>query len=160
MGVVNLRYETQRSTIVTTNRGLLDGGEICGDTIVAAAILYRLRHDAVVFKIKDADAYENTRSSPQQPPTPPRGGAANLPRNTPTARPRLSLIANRCPRDKPSDQRMIEERCSARIGRQQPLIGLHSGRGWRGPSRGRRRARPTLWSPESKPVSSLEYWRG
>ena len=50
--VVNLRYEKQHSTIVTTNRGLPDWGEIFGDTVVAAAILDRLMHDAVVFNIK------------------------------------------------------------------------------------------------------------
>ncbi len=50
--VVNLRYEKQHSTIVTTNRGLPDWGEIFGDTVVAAAILDRLMHDAIVFNIK------------------------------------------------------------------------------------------------------------
>ena len=50
--VVNIRYENQHSTIVTTNRGLPDWGEIFGDTVVAAAILDRLMHDAVVFNIK------------------------------------------------------------------------------------------------------------
>ena len=50
--VVNLRYEKQHSTIVTTNRGLPDWGEIFGDSVVAAAILDRLMHDAVVFNIK------------------------------------------------------------------------------------------------------------
>ena len=50
--VVNLRYEKQHSTIVTTNRGLPDWGEIFGDTVVAAAILDRLMHNAVVFNIK------------------------------------------------------------------------------------------------------------
>ena len=50
--VVNLRYEKQHSTIVTTNRGLPDWGEIFGDTVVAAGILDRLMHNAVVFNIK------------------------------------------------------------------------------------------------------------
>ena len=50
--VVNQRYEKQHSTIVTTNRGLPDWGEIFGDTVVAAAILDRLMHDAIVFNIK------------------------------------------------------------------------------------------------------------
>jgi DNA replication protein DnaC len=50
--VVNLRYEKQHSTIVTTNRGLPDWGEIFGDTVVAAAILDRLMHNAIVFNIK------------------------------------------------------------------------------------------------------------
>ena len=50
--VVNLRYEKQHSTIVTTNRALPDWGEIFGDAVVAAAILDRLMHNAVVFNIK------------------------------------------------------------------------------------------------------------
>ena len=50
--VVNQRYEKQHSTIVTTNRGLPVWGEIFGDTVVAAAILDRLMHNAVVFNIK------------------------------------------------------------------------------------------------------------
>jgi DNA replication protein DnaC len=50
--VVNIRYEKQHSTIVTTNRGLPDWGEIFGDTVVASAILDRLMHNAVVFNIK------------------------------------------------------------------------------------------------------------
>ena len=37
---------------MTTNRGLPDWGEIFGDTVVAAAILDRLMHDAIVFNIK------------------------------------------------------------------------------------------------------------
>jgi DNA replication protein DnaC len=50
--VINLRYEKQHSTIVTTNRGLQAWGDIFGDTVVAAAILDRLMHEAVVFNIK------------------------------------------------------------------------------------------------------------
>ena len=50
--IVNLRYEKSHSTIVTTNRGLPDWGEIFGDAVVAAAILDRLMHNAVVFNIK------------------------------------------------------------------------------------------------------------
>ena len=42
----------RHATIVTTNRGLPDWGEIFGDTVVAAAILDRLMHNAVVFNIK------------------------------------------------------------------------------------------------------------
>jgi DNA replication protein DnaC len=40
------------STIVTTNRGLPEWGEILGDPVVAAAILDRLMHRAIVFNIK------------------------------------------------------------------------------------------------------------
>jgi DNA replication protein DnaC len=42
--VVNRRYETGHSTIVTTNCGLPEWGEILGDPVVAAAILDRLMH--------------------------------------------------------------------------------------------------------------------
>lgn len=37
---------------MTTNRGLPDWGRIFGDAVVAAAILDRLMHNAVVFNIK------------------------------------------------------------------------------------------------------------
>jgi DNA replication protein DnaC len=50
--VVNHRYEKRHPTIVTTNRGLPDWGNVFGDAVVAAAILDRLMHDAVVFNIK------------------------------------------------------------------------------------------------------------
>jgi DNA replication protein DnaC len=50
--VVNTRYEKRHPTIVTTNRGLPDWGQIFGDPVVAAAILDRLMHNAVVFNIK------------------------------------------------------------------------------------------------------------
>jgi DNA replication protein DnaC len=50
--VVNRRYEVGHSTLVTTNRGLPEWGEILGDPVVAAAILDRLMHRAIVFNIK------------------------------------------------------------------------------------------------------------
>jgi DNA replication protein DnaC len=50
--VVNSRYEKGHPTIVSTNRGLPDWGEIFGDSVVAAAILDRLMHNAVVFNIR------------------------------------------------------------------------------------------------------------
>ncbi|MGQ0678182.1 MAG: IS21-like element helper ATPase IstB [Actinomycetota bacterium] len=50
--VVNRRYEMRSATIVTTNRGLPSWGEVFGDPVVAAAILDRLMHRAVVFNIK------------------------------------------------------------------------------------------------------------
>lgn len=50
--VVNRRYEVGNSTIVTTNRGLPEWGDILGDPVVAAAILDRLMHRAIVFNIK------------------------------------------------------------------------------------------------------------
>ncbi len=50
--VVNTRYEKGHPTIVTTNRGLPDWGTIFGDTVVAAAVLDRLMHNAIVFNIR------------------------------------------------------------------------------------------------------------
>ena len=50
--VVNTRYEKGHPTLVTTNRGLPDWGTIFGDTVVAAAVLDRLMHNAIVFNIK------------------------------------------------------------------------------------------------------------
>ena len=51
--VVNRRYEHGSSTIVTTNRSLSSWGELFGgDGVIAAAILDRLLHRAVVINIK------------------------------------------------------------------------------------------------------------
>lgn len=50
--VINSRYEKGHPTIVTTNRGLPDWGDVFGDSVVAAAILDRLMHNAVVFNIR------------------------------------------------------------------------------------------------------------
>jgi len=50
--VVNARYDKRHPTIVTTNRGLPDWGTVFGDPVVAAAILDRLMHDAIVFNIR------------------------------------------------------------------------------------------------------------
>jgi len=50
--VVNTRYERGHPTLITTNRGLPEWGEIFGGPVVAAAILDRLMHNAVVFNIK------------------------------------------------------------------------------------------------------------
>ena len=50
--VVNTRYNKGLPTLVTTNRGLPEWGRVFGDTVVAAAILDRLMHNAVVFNIK------------------------------------------------------------------------------------------------------------
>jgi hypothetical protein len=49
--VVNTRYEKGHPTIVTTNRGLPDWDNIFGDTVVAAAVLDRSMHIAIVFNI-------------------------------------------------------------------------------------------------------------
>lgn len=50
--VVNTRYHKGHPTIVTTNRGLPDWGDIFGDSVIAAAILDRIMHNAIVFNIK------------------------------------------------------------------------------------------------------------
>ena len=50
--VVNTRYEKGHPTFVTTNRGLPAWGQIFGDAVVAAAILDRLMHKAIVFNIR------------------------------------------------------------------------------------------------------------
>ena len=68
----------QHSTIVTTNRGLPDWGEIFGDAVVASAILDRLMHNAVVFNIKgpswrlrEHQALTTASHRPDQTTTPP-----------------------------------------------------------------------------------------
>lgn len=51
--VINRRYERAASTIVTTNRSLSSWAELFGgDAVIAAAILDRLLHRAVVINIK------------------------------------------------------------------------------------------------------------
>ena len=50
--VVDTRYNKGLPTIVTTNRGLPEWGSVFGDTVVAAAILDRLMHNAIVFNIR------------------------------------------------------------------------------------------------------------
>ena len=50
--VINTRYEHGHPTLVTTNRGLPEWGEVFGDAVVASAILDRLMHNAIVFNIK------------------------------------------------------------------------------------------------------------
>ena len=48
--LVNARYE-KGATILTSNRGFKDWGDIFGDNVVAAALLDRLLHHAVVVEI-------------------------------------------------------------------------------------------------------------
>ncbi len=50
--VVNHRYDNGHPTLVTTNRGLPDWGTVFGDSVIAAAILDRLLHRAVVLNIR------------------------------------------------------------------------------------------------------------
>ena len=72
--VVNTRYERGHPTLITTNRGLPEWGEIFGDPVVAAAILDRLMHNAVVFNIKgpswrmrEHQALEEATTAKEQP---------------------------------------------------------------------------------------------
>ena len=68
--VVNARYEKRHPTLVTTNRGLPDWGQVFGGA-VAAAILDRLMHDAVVINIKGPSwRLIDHHPSPPPPPTP------------------------------------------------------------------------------------------
>lgn len=53
--LVNVRYE-KGSMILTSNRGFKDWGEIFGDNVIAAALLDRLLHHAVVIQI-DGNSY-------------------------------------------------------------------------------------------------------
>ena len=50
--VINARDENGHPTLATSNRGLPSWGEVFGDAAVAAAILDRLMHRAVLFNIK------------------------------------------------------------------------------------------------------------
>jgi DNA replication protein DnaC len=51
--LVNARYE-RGAMILTSNRGFSEWGEVFGDTVVAAALLDRLLHHAVVVQIEGA----------------------------------------------------------------------------------------------------------
>ena len=53
--LINARYE-RGAMILTSNRGFKDWGEIFGDNVVAAALLDRLLHHAVVIQI-DGNSY-------------------------------------------------------------------------------------------------------
>ena len=50
--VVNQRYDKGHPTLVTTNRSLPAWGTVFGDDVIAAAILDRLLHNAVVLNIR------------------------------------------------------------------------------------------------------------
>jgi DNA replication protein DnaC len=50
--VVSQRYDKGVPTLVTSNRSLPSWGELFGDDVVAAAILDRILHRAVVFNIR------------------------------------------------------------------------------------------------------------
>ena len=49
--LVNARYE-KGATVLTSNRGFKDWGTIFGDIVVAAALLDRLLHHAIVIEIE------------------------------------------------------------------------------------------------------------
>ena len=49
--LVNARYE-KGAMILTSNRGFKEWGEVFGDNVVAAALLDRLLHHAVVIQIE------------------------------------------------------------------------------------------------------------
>lgn len=49
--LVNARYKKKGATILTSNRGFKDWGEIFGDNVVAAALLDRLLHHAIAIEI-------------------------------------------------------------------------------------------------------------
>ena len=49
--LVNARYE-KGAMILTSNRGFKEWGEVFGDPVVAAALLDRLLHHAVVIEIE------------------------------------------------------------------------------------------------------------
>ncbi len=51
--LVNARYE-KGAMILTSNRGFRDWGEVFGDNVIAAALLDRLLHHAVVIEIEGA----------------------------------------------------------------------------------------------------------
>jgi DNA replication protein DnaC len=53
--LINARYE-KGAMILTSNRGFKEWGEIFGDTVIAAALLDRLLHHAVVIQI-DGNSY-------------------------------------------------------------------------------------------------------
>jgi DNA replication protein DnaC len=48
--LINARYE-RGAVILTSNRGFSEWGEVFGDTVVAAALLDRLLHHAIVIEI-------------------------------------------------------------------------------------------------------------
>ena len=54
--VVNRRYATGASVVLTTNRGISQWGQIFDDSVVAAAMLDRLMHRSIIVPI-DGDSY-------------------------------------------------------------------------------------------------------
>ncbi len=82
--VVSQRYDKGVPTLVTSNRSLPSWGELFGDDVVAAAILDRILHRAVVFNIRGpswrmrehqalAEAARTADDDPSRPERSPRG---------------------------------------------------------------------------------------
>ncbi len=78
--LINARYE-KGALILTSNRGFSEWGEVFGDAVVAAALLDRLLHHAVVIQIEGSSyrlrehadlVPENARMRPHAQPTPRR----------------------------------------------------------------------------------------
>ena len=78
--LINVRYE-KGAMILTSNRGFKEWGQIFGDSVIAAALLDRLLHHAVVIQIegnryrlrKHAALLPDTLKYPhQQDPNPPK----------------------------------------------------------------------------------------
>jgi DNA replication protein DnaC len=68
--VVSRRYEKGAPIILTSNRGFSDWGQIFADQVVAAAIVDRLLHNAVVLNIRGHSYRMRAYQDPQ--PEPPR----------------------------------------------------------------------------------------
>lgn len=85
--LINARYE-KGALILTSNRGFSEWGEVFGDAVVAAALLDRLLHHAVVIQIEGSSyrlrehadlVPENARMRPHTQPTPRRRPRADKP---------------------------------------------------------------------------------
>jgi DNA replication protein DnaC len=69
--VVSRRYEKGAPIILTSNRGFSDWGQVFADQVVAAAIVDRLLHNAVVLNIRGHSYRMRAYQEPQpEPPTP------------------------------------------------------------------------------------------
>ncbi|PDT64155.1 AAA family ATPase [Bradyrhizobium ottawaense] len=81
--LVNARYE-KGAVILTSNRGFAEWGEIFADSVVAAALLDRLLHHAVVFQI-ERSSYRLREHADLVPETPDKAQHPTSP-HTPTLR--------------------------------------------------------------------------
>jgi DNA replication protein DnaC len=69
--LVNARYE-RGATILTSNRGFAEWGQVFGDPVIATALLDRLLHHAVVVHI-EGSSYRMRQHADLLPPVPPPG---------------------------------------------------------------------------------------